>query len=224
MNTSHSLRAVCKLATAAVFVLVAAGPAQAQILVYNFKGQIDFVPDALSSGPFAVGQAFDVTVSVDSLAPDVFPGDPDFGGYDGVVGLSGNFGGYLLSFGGTGNGLSVIRNAGGDYWDLHAALSGPSVGGLSSLSFSAAVIWPIGTLPSDAIPTSLPSLALATLKNGALSFSDTPTTGWSASGPLTSATVTVIPEPGAAALLLSGLAVVLRRARRPQAAGRHCTR
>jgi hypothetical protein len=201
------------------------GPAAATTVGFLFSGQIATVDDSadLFAGFFAPGDSFQGVLVYDTATPDDRPGDPGWGLYEHPAPSAPS--GLTLTI----HGQEVASDPSGVFsvqvFDLVADDELRAAGPLASTAapVDGAGLWLLdGTgaaFDSDALPTALELADFEPPGGGILSFAAVVFSrgGSEAVGTLTS--LTPIPEPGTAALLGAGFAVLAaaRRARGPSA-------
>ncbi len=187
---------------------------RANSVTFGLTGTVTTVDSPLTV-QFSTGNTFSGTITFDDSSPDTYPDAPPF------IGLYHNLfsaahisfsNGYVLDFSG-GSSDMIVDNTGPDLFDNYVPVTGASVGGMFPDLFEAELRDDQNVmLSSDHIPTAPPSYALADAHDGLLRFRSGQTTKF-VNFNVTS--LTAVPEPTTAALLIVGLALRPTMRRRP---------
>jgi PEP-CTERM motif-containing protein len=179
---------------------------RANPVTFGLTGTVTTVDSPLTA-QFSTGNTFSGTITFDDSSPDTYPDAPPF------IGLYHNLfsaahisfsNGYVADFSG-GSSDMIVDNTGPDLFDNYVPVTGASVGGMFPDLFEAELRDDQNVmLSSDHIPTTPPSFALADVHDGLLRFKLGQTSKF-VSFNVTS--LTAVPEPATAALLIFGAAL-----------------
>ena len=198
-----SFRHLLSIAGLLALTGVAAAPAMAAPVIFNFTGAVSDVHASLFP-TFNTSQTLTGSYTFNDATPDSNP-SPGIGRYNGTIqALTVTLGSYTATLGNSGSNFIEIRNqVSSDRYEVRAPLTGPIVNGFSPLRFRIELIDPSATVFNNTnLPTTAPSLSSFAASRFRIIFEDGNGNA-RVRGALTS--LTVVPLPTAVVLFGAGL-------------------